>query len=82
MRAATARKNLMISDSEPVEAGVAWENYIWIDTATRKIKNFTGGKWVVVADFADSLPEGITAEIPLKKLETMVFEKGLLVKYG
>jgi hypothetical protein len=60
-----------------------WGNFAWIDTANRQVKTFNGGTWGVVADFADTFkPEGVSEEIPIKKIDTLVFENGLLVKYG
>ncbi len=52
----------------------------WIDTATRTVKVYEGGQWVVKASFADTT-EGYTGEIKNGK-ETFVFKNGLLVKYG
>ena len=59
-----------------------WGGSIWIDTANRQIKQFTGGQWAVLVDFADNYkPEGYTGEIKDGK-STFVFENGILIKYG
>ena len=54
--------------------------YGWIDTATRTVKVYEGGQWVVKASFADTT-EGYTGEIKNGN-NIFTFENGVLVKYG
>jgi hypothetical protein len=62
-------------------SGAAWGSSIWIDTVHRQIKEYKGGAWVVLVDFANYFkPEGYTGEIKHGN-NLMVFENGLLVKY-
>lgn len=70
------RKIVHIDDTAPTNT----EYVAWIDTATRTIKVFEGGQWVVKASFAD-VTEGYTGEIKNGK-DTFVFENGVLKKYG
>jgi len=70
------RKMVYIDDKAPEHV----EYSAWIDTATRTIKLYEGGQWVVKTSFADTT-EGYTGEIKNGK-ETFVFKNGLLVKYG
>ena len=52
----------------------------WIDTASRTVKVWENGQWVVKASFADT-PEGESAEIKTEG-GVLVFKNGLLVKYS
>ena len=70
------RKIIYINDTAPANT----EYVAWVDTATRTIKIFESGQWVVKASLADTT-EGYTGEIKNGK-ETFVFKNGLLVKYG
>jgi hypothetical protein len=60
------RKMVYIDDKAPEHV----EYSAWIDTATRTIKLYEGGQWVIKVSFAD------TMELPEElKLATLVVEK-------
>ena len=60
------RKIIYINDTAPANT----EYVAWVDTATRTIKIFESGQWVVKASLAD------TMELPEElKLATLVVEK-------
>jgi hypothetical protein len=54
-------KHLIISASVPNNIGIDFENFTWLDTASRKVKTFNGKTWDVVADLADviNLPSSL-----------------------
>ena len=70
------RKIIYVNDMAPANS----EYVAWIDTASRTIKVFEGGQWVVKASFADTT-EGYTGEIKHGK-DTFYFKNGVLTKYG
>lgn len=66
--------HLVISDSAP--SGVApWENFVWIDTAKKKINKYQNGKWVAVADFT----VGVTSKVKIAS-GILIFKNGVLTK--
>jgi hypothetical protein len=78
-----AGKILIGSETPTGRPNTDWGNFVWIDTANRQVKVFNGEVWDKCADFADTITtEGISEEISIKKIDTLVFENGLLVKYG
>lgn len=72
------KRKIIFIDSTPPTGDPKY--YAWIDTATRTVKVYEGGQWVIKASFADTT-EGYTGEIKNGK-DTFVFKNGLLVKYG
>ena len=75
-------RQLVIGDTIPVEPAEHWDNFAWLNPVTREIRIYVNGAWVVEATLADTFKtEGVSAEIPAQKIETMVFKDGLLVKY-
>lgn len=76
-------RHLVIGDTLPTEPVEHWDNFAWLNPVTRNISVYVNGQWVVSATLADTFKtEGVSEEIPLEKIKTMVFENGLLVKYG
>ena len=70
------KRKIVFIDSTPPAGDPTY--FAWIDTATRTVKVYEGGQWVVKASFAE---DGYTGEIKHGK-DTFVFKNGLLVKYG
>lgn len=70
------RKIMYIGDATPNEGDAKYCG--WIDTATNTGKVYENGQWVVKIDFNT---KGYTGEIKHGN-DTMVFENGVLVKYG
>jgi hypothetical protein len=75
-------RNLVIGTELPTEPIEHWENFAWLNPADRTIKEYVNGQWVQIATLADTFTtEGVSEEIEVKKIKTMVFKNGLLVNY-
>lgn len=70
------KRKIIFIDSNPPSGDPTY--FAWIDTATRTVKVWEAGQWVVKASFAE---DGYTGEIKHGN-NTFVFKNGLLVKYG
>jgi hypothetical protein len=71
-------KRLIIVSSTTPTGRPNWNNFVWIDTTNRQIKEYTDGVWVVVTDFAT---EGVSGKFEVgvgNKKQIWVFENGLL----
>jgi hypothetical protein len=77
-----AGKVIVGSETPTGRPNTDWGNFVWIDTANRQVKTFNGSAWEVVVDFADTIgTNGYSGTIKHTNKD-MVFENGLLVKYG
>jgi hypothetical protein len=75
-------KHLIIGTELPSEPAEHWGNFAWLNPTTRDIRVYVNGEWVISTTLADTLvAEGYTGTIKHGK-EDMVFENGLLIKYG
>jgi predicted component of type VI protein secretion system len=75
-------RQLVIGDTLPTEPTEHWDNFAWLNPATREIYVYVNGQWVVSTTLADTFStEGYTGEIKGND-GVMVFENGILVKYG
>ena len=64
--------------SSNAPTGWFWVGLHWFKPTTGVWKKWNGTAWEVV-----SAPvEGVSEEIPLEKVKTLVFKDGILVKYG
>lgn len=73
--------NIIIGTAEPSGATLLLDYCAWINPSNSKLKVYHDGVCVMTADLSEAI-EGVSEEIPLEKITTMVFKNGLLVKYG
>jgi hypothetical protein len=75
-------RQLVIGDTLPTEPTEHWDNFAWLNPVTREIRIYVNGAWVVSTTLADTFTTtGYTGEIKHGN-NVMVFENGILVKYG